>query len=268
MRLTALTLTLALGAGVVQAAPVTVVEVSESGGMPRAEARGNVVNTDMYFMLQQLQDEVRSLRGTIEQQQYRLDRLEQQQLDRYRDMDKRISILFQQLPGAAAALPAADVSGTAVAPETSAELDSPVAAQAVKQQTASVPESSPVGSMDEQSEYDAAFAKVRTREFDTAEKMFKRFISDYPSSTLQANAWYWLGEVYLAQQKIEGARSAFGHVVEQFRMHTKAADALYKLGVLAGRAGDEVKASELMHKVVQDYPQAPAAELARGYLKP
>ncbi|GAA0686773.1 hypothetical protein GCM10009104_10900 [Marinobacterium maritimum] len=214
-------------------------------------------------MLQQLQDEVRALRGVIEQQQYRLDQLERHQRDRYRDMDKRISLLFQQLPQGA---------GTAVVGGAdSVAADTQAAAEAAQSQVAPVDQASTEDAEQgagEQQVYEAAFAKVRARNFGAAEAELKGFINQYPDSALQPNAWYWLGEVYLAQQNTADSEAAFARVVEQYAQHGKAADALYKLGVLSGRSGNAAKARQLMQQVVQEYPQAPAADLARGYLKP
>ncbi|MBV0932201.1 tol-pal system protein YbgF [Marinobacterium weihaiense] len=263
-------LLLAASAGCLQAAePVPVVEVSSADAVTASASTG--VQTDLYFMLQQLQDEVRALRGTVEQQQYRLDQLEQQQLERYRAMDKRVSLLIQQLPmpsgreslvdpletaGGAASAPV----GAGAPSSRSTQAESNIAVPATVAQARDVDSG--------QSAYDAAFGKVRQRDFSGAERALKGFIEAYPDSPLLANAWYWLGEVYLAEQKSESSRAAFTRVIEEFGTHSKAADASYKLGVLAGREGDESTARQWMQKVVQEYPKAPAADLARGYLKP
>lgn len=252
---------LALSALAAQAAPVTVVEVSEAGGAAPVQPHALSVQNEMFFMLQQLQDEVRGLRGIVEQQQYRLDLLERQQKERYRDMDKRIGLLYRQLPPEAGTAPAAvtDMSGEQEASGIELPRTAPEAEASSSQEEGGVPGA--------QAAYEAAFARVRAREFEAAEAQLKSFIDKYPGNALQANAWYWLGEVHLAQGKVSDSQAAFSHVVEVFGRHGKAADALYKLGVLADRAGDMAGATQLMQRVVQEYPQAPAANLARGYLK-
>ena len=75
-------------------------------------------NSELVLLLQQLQAEVRQLRGEIETQQYRLQKLEKEQLDRYRDMDRRLSslVLQQADPIAAPAPIAADPVSPDVAP--------------------------------------------------------------------------------------------------------------------------------------------------------
>ncbi|WP_106591864.1 tol-pal system protein YbgF [Marinobacterium halophilum] len=263
---------LAASTAPVYAAPVTVVEVSEVDGSVASSVRQGPLSAqnEMVFMLQQLQDEVRTLRGIVEQQQYRLEQLDVQQRDRYRDMDRRISVLLQALPdtGVAVAGAAAAVSELSGAAASGAVASDPVAGEQAAAVVPELPAAASAPSSQSQAAYDAAFAQVRQRDFAAAEAAFKAFLRDYPDSPLQANAWYWLGEVYLAQQKSAESRTAFTRVIEQFTTHTKAADALYKLGVLAGREGDAGKARQLMQRVVQTYPQSSAADLARGYLKP
>ena len=50
-------------------------------------------SADSIYQLQQLQDEVRQLRGLVEQQQRELDRLRERQRDQYLDLDTRIPSL-------------------------------------------------------------------------------------------------------------------------------------------------------------------------------
>ena len=54
-----------------------------------------VAMLQLLMIIQQLQDEVRSLRGELEQQAFRMKKMERQQLDRYRDLDRRISTLMR-----------------------------------------------------------------------------------------------------------------------------------------------------------------------------
>ena len=52
--------------------------------------------TQLFYRLQGLQQEVQLLRGTLEEQQYRLDRMTREQQERYVGLDKRISELQGQ----------------------------------------------------------------------------------------------------------------------------------------------------------------------------
>jgi len=91
-------------------------------------------------------------------------------------------------------------------------------------------------------------------------------LRDHSDSSLVPNAWYWLGEVKLAQGKVEAAGSAFNQVLTSYPRNAKAADALYKLAVLADRGGDRATARQLMQRVQNEYPQSSAAGLARSFL--
>ena len=244
-------------------------------------------NSELVLLLQQLQAEVRQLRGEIETQQYRLQKLEKEQLDRYRDMDRRLSslVLQQADPMVAPAPIAADpVSTTPVAAETSTPSPAPVVAEtsapistgsALTQSAETTVASSPVETIapvtpvepavSDRVAYQQAFTLVRERKFDESVQAFEQFIQTYPSSDNLANAYYWIGEVKLAQQQLDSAKSAFETVVSQFVGHRKRPDALYKLGVVQDRLGDSLAQQNSFKQLLEEYPKSSAAGLARNY---
>lgn len=249
------------------AAPVPVIEITETPVAPRTGGTqslqvqgtgGYSVQNELLFSLQQLQDEVRTLRGALEEQQHKLERLEQQQRERYRDMDRRISLLMSAMPDDT--LLAAQ--GSQASPDQS--LQTGDSSEAAGTNAANNPVTGAVE--DDTVAYDQAYSHVREREYDRAEKAFELFLSEHQNSALVPNAWYWLGEVKLAQSKVEAATNAFNQVITGYPGHAKAADALYKLGVLAGRGGDGSAARALMQRVQDEYPQTSAAGLARSFL--
>ncbi|NRP26721.1 MULTISPECIES: tol-pal system protein YbgF [unclassified Marinobacterium] len=247
-------------------------------------------NSELVLLLQQLQAEVRQLRGEIETQQYRLQKLEKEQLDRYRDMDRRLSslVLQQADPLAAPAPVAADpvtsnpVVETAspsvalgenrAASETNAPVSSSAAAtQPVEKTVAGSPveAEAPVApaepTVSDRVAYQQAFTLVRERKFDESVQAFEQFIQTYPSSDNLANAYYWIGEVKLAQQQLDSAKVAFETVVSQFVGHRKRPDALYKLGVVQDRLGDSAAQQSSFKQLLDEYPKSSAAGLARNY---
>jgi len=54
-------------------------------------------------------------------------------------------------------------------------------------------------------------------------------------------------------------------VVNLYPSHNKAPDALYKMGVVFHRLGDNSKALEYLDRVQRDFPVSAAAGLARIY---
>src|SRR5210317_2281922 len=87
---------------------------SVGSGQLHAETLSQSAQSELVLMIQQLQAEVRQLRGEIETQQYRMQKLEREQLERYRDMDRRLSALI--LVGSDAAVAPAMAPATAPAP--------------------------------------------------------------------------------------------------------------------------------------------------------
>ena len=73
---------------------------------------------------------------------------------------------------------------------------------------------------------------MRAREFDQSIQDFQQLITDYPNGQRTPNAFYWLGELYLAQKQSEQARQHFMQVINLYPDHQKVPDALYKLGVV------------------------------------
>ena len=247
-------------------------------------------NSELVLLLQQLQAEVRQLRGEIETQQYRLQKLEKEQLDRYRDMDRRLSslVLQQADPLAAPALVASDPVTTDPVVETASpgvalgvnraasEPNAPVSSSTdVTQSAETVVAGSPVEAeapvapvepvVSDRVAYQQAFTLVRERKFDESVQAFEQFIQTYPSSDNLANAYYWIGEVKLAQQQLDSAKAAFETVVSQFVGHRKRPDALYKLGVVQDRLGNSAAQQSRFNQLFDEYPKSSAAGLARNY---
>ncbi|BBB26500.1 tol-pal system protein YbgF [Amphritea japonica] len=205
------------------------------------------------MLLQQLQDEVRVLRGMVEQQQYQIRQMEQQQRDRYRDLDRRIAAGQNQPANGSASSLSQPISGGSVTGSASAGSSAPLPAA----------DSTPTDAQ----AYQQAFSLVRQKNFPAALAEFDKFIELYPDSVRLPNAYYWVGEVNLAEQKLEPAKVAFEQVQQMFPQHRKAADASYKLGVIYHQMGDQTKADAMFKDTITRYPESSAANLARDYLK-
>ncbi|SFB26761.1 tol-pal system protein YbgF [Azotobacter beijerinckii] len=206
---------------------------------------------EMFLQLQQLQDEVSRLRGMVEEQQHEVRRLKQESLDRYQDLDSRLS--------AAASAPAQQQNAPAGAIDTGGT-PVPAAAQA--------PASS--GSADPEKEklyYDAAFDLIKVKDFDKASQAFAAFLRKYPNSQYAGNAQYWLGEVNLAKGDLQGAGQAFARVSQNYPKHPKVPDSLYKLADVERRLGNAGKAKSALQQVVAQYPGSSAAQLAQRDLQ-
>ncbi|MCV6606068.1 MAG: hypothetical protein OIF34_12250, partial [Porticoccaceae bacterium] len=73
-------------------APVEEIPVnSQRNGNQQSAPLINQQQTEMFYQLQSLLEEVRQLRGMVEELNYQVDELKQRQQDDYLDLDRRIS---------------------------------------------------------------------------------------------------------------------------------------------------------------------------------
>lgn len=216
-------------------------------GLPGASSQSELIQ-----LVYQLQEEVRQLRGELETAQHKLNRLETDSFERYRDVDRRLSVLMQAAMDSET-LPPLSAPSDLLPVDAAVEPDTPP-------QVAAEP-----ASANDQQAYDEAFALVRTREFDAAIDAFNAFVRRYPEHANTANGYYWLGELYLAKESPEQAKTAFETVLEQFPNHHKVPDTLYKLGVTFSRLGEHERSRHMMQQVITEYPQSTAATLAQSF---
>jgi tol-pal system protein YbgF len=192
---------------------------------------------DMQDQLDELQEEVRSLRGSLEQHNFQLEKILQRQRELYLEIDKRM----------------ASISGAD--PQSS---DS---------QVVSIPLSEEVEADEPTTEYEAYVKAVnlilRQKEYDKAIPEFRTFLEKYPNSRYTDNAHYWLGQLLFNKQDWAGANNEFSLVVESFPDSTKRADAILKLGIIETRRGNLAKAKQLFEQVQSEYPQSTASKMAQ-----
>lgn len=222
--------------------------------------QGQDQNLGMLFMqIQQLQQQVMQLNGKLEEQAHELRQLQEQSLQRYVDLDKRIS------GGAAVAggdLAAAEpASAPAAAPDDSLVL--PTGPSAVG--------SAPVAAQRGEAEaYRAAYSLVQSQKFDQAVQAFQQFQRNFPAGKYAPNAYYWLGELYLVVQPadLESSRQAFTMLLSQYPDNAKAPDALYKLGKVQFMKGNREKAREYLDQVISRYgsTNSSAVKLAKDFI--
>lgn len=224
---------------------------------------------ELLLQLQALQQEVMQLRGIVEDQAHQIETLKQQGLDRYIDLDRRLS----QIGGGAAAVGVAAPADGAIAADALPVQPAPgaVAAPGLSEQGAGTVAPAPVepAQPNEYDAYKAAYAKVKEQNFPAAIQSFQGFIATYPNSTLTPNAYYWLGELYLqTPQDLNAAERAFTKVVEDFPQHSKAPDSLYKLGRVHYMKGDRAKAQSALQQVIDEYGASGSAapQLAKQFL--
>ena len=204
--------------------------------------------------VQQLEEEIRRLNGLVEEQASLLMRLQDQSLERYVEMDRRL-----------AAIGTVDPS---VVIEGGEDTDSPAPDDTVP--SADVPVAVAEVQPGEREAYQSAYGLVRERQFEAAVDAFNTFLASYPFGRFAPNAHYWLGELYLVIEPVdpESARQNFQLLLDQYPNDRKVPDALYKLGRVHALKGNVDRSKEYLDKVIADYggEQHPAAQLAKDFL--
>lgn len=229
----------------VNSAPAPAATVAQTAGQGTQTSGQDLGN--LFYQLQQLQQEVMMLNGKVEEQAHELRNLKEQSLERYVDLDKRIA-------GGATAIPVAPASNT-----TTAAVAKPVTGNSNVAEQAGEGEA-----------YRSAYALVRTQKFNDATAAFKQFLRDYPAGKYAPNAHYWLGELYLVMQPadLESSRQAFTLLLSQYPDNSKAPDAMYKLGKVYFMKGNREKAREYLDRVISQYgsTNSSAVKLSRDFI--
>lgn len=176
-----------------------------------------------------MEQELQQLRGSNEQLQEQLRRVEQDARERYIELDRRL-----RTDGGLTSIPA-PVSGA----------DNQTAVRV----------------------YRSARDLMTERRYEDAAAQFEAFIAEYLESELQADAWFWLGEVRLLLRDNTLAEQAYQRVLADFPDSDKRADALFKLGFLAERQGQSGHAREFYQQVLSHSPDGSLADLARQRLQ-
>jgi tol-pal system protein YbgF len=220
------------------------------GAAAPASAQGQ-----LFMQLQQMQEEIAKLRGTVEVQQNDIDRMKQEALERYQELDQRINAGGAGAGGA----PAAAATNNSQ-PDGDTNAGGAPTAPAAQAPAASTEPGDPAK---EKLYYDAAFDLIKAKDFDRASQAFSAFLRKYPNSQYAGNAQYWLGEVNLAKGDLQGAGQAFAKVSQLYPKHAKVPDSLYKLADVERRLGHTDKVKGILQQVVSQYPGTSAAQLAQ-----
>ena len=215
----------------------------ERSGVVDSQVSGAGQLSELFYRIQVLQQDLKDLRGTIEEQSYLIKRLERSQKEQYLDLDNRLV----QLGGA-------DLESRA------AQTEDKESSEEVTTLLNEVPEFD-----NEREAYQYAFDLMRNRQYQESLAGFEEIIVAFPNGQYTPNAFYWIGELYLAQGDNEKSRQSFIQVISLYPDHQKVPDAMYKLGVVYFALGDNQSALRYLGQVQQEYPNSSAAGLAARY---
>ncbi len=203
---------------------------------------------------QQMEQEIRDLRGQLESKTHALELAQQ-------SSNAKISALSATVASLTA--PTASTASTTTASVLSANSTTP--AQAIAAEASSNTGSAIAGLG--QAEYQRAFSLLREGKYGTAVTAFTAFIQKYPQSSLVVDAYYWLGQAQYVLGKNSDAIHSLETVANQYGQSSKAPDALLRLGQIYQALGQPAKARLVLGQLIRKYPSTPAAQKAQAQLQ-
>jgi tol-pal system protein YbgF len=178
-----------------------------------------------------LQNEVRTLRGQVDELKFNADSQRDQQRELYADLERRLQAV-EGGGGGAASAPKVNAGGL------------------------------PVPEGNDRANYQAAFDRLKDSKYDEAVKAFKQFLASFPDSQLADNAQYWLGESHYVMKDFAQAQRDFRTVLDKYPESRKLPDALLKLGYCDYELKNWKEARASLTQVVQQFSDTTAARLA------
>ena len=211
----------------------TEVDQDETDTTESDDSEGGNLNLSILFKkISDLESENRTLVGRIEQLEYEIEKIHQDNRERYKELDERIRGLTGQ--------------ATSQSGDTD-ELN---------------PDQSTEGGM-----YQTAIKHIGEQEYEQAISVLNEMIETYPNGNHVPMGFYYLGELYRTKdpKELEEARQNFVQLIRLHPEHAKVGEAKYKLGTIYDELGDSSTALDYLDDVVQEYPGTSAARLAKEY---
>lgn len=277
---------------------------SQAGSNNTASSNGNEIVVTLYNMVEALQREVQTLRGLVEEQTYQIRRMENEQRDRYLDVDGRLSELNQRMSSApgngiggalgnstqqglglggitepssleSAAQDALNPSlNNSTNPIVPTVIEPALAEPALNLPSDSSQTTIALGSNIEPKSEEELYQEARNLllndgEFESSISVFQQMIEDYPQGRLAPNAYYWQGEALILVERYSQAISVFNQVVDDFPTHEKAPDSMLKLGIVYSLMDNERRAQQVWRELLEDFADSGSASLrlAEVYLR-
>lgn len=165
-----------------------------------------------------IDEEMRSLRGQVEQVAYEVEQTNKRLDTMQKDLDYRLQQLSAQ-PEAAAE------------EEAAAPLVEELAQVARTQEEGALAMPSDTAPMSARDLYNHAFKLLNQTNYTGAISSFQQFTKKFGDDPLVGNAWYWLGEAFYVQRDYVKAADSFRQGFQKLPDGPKAGDNLLKLGM-------------------------------------
>jgi tol-pal system protein YbgF len=222
---------------------------------------GQRSQVDMVVRLDQIATDVQTIQGRIEEQAHRVSELSKavdEQSFRLNQVTTKLEAAEMRL---AEQERKASVSGIPVPGMTPAPDSVPT-----DQERVVLPGRTPRSGLSPVEAYNLAYNDFIKGSYDLAIQGFQGFLQQYPNSILVPHALYWLGESFYQTKQYPQAIEQYDRLIAQYPKNEKLPGALLKEGFAYAAVGEKVKARAALKRVLEDFPRASEANLAKEKL--
>lgn len=240
------------------------VEVHPASSMDNNTPISGNPSWDLLQKAQSLENQIRELRGKIEEQDHQIDQLSKELNNRYADLDQRIKLLQPEDQ---------DNQQQDNNQQENTQQNTPPAAKtdtADQKQPAATPIAKPhtagtTGNQQdlEKAAYTVALDAYKQGGAKKAIAPMQNFIKSYPNSVYTGNAYFWLAEFNLAIEpaNYKEAKKNYEVVAAKYPSSSKAPRALYQLYSIANDVDkNPATAKVYKNKLLSAYPKSEEAK--------
>lgn len=199
-------------------------------------------------------EELRQLRGEVEQLRHDLDRSSRSARQLYQDLDRRLIALE---------------GGTPPDPDRRANRVSGSTDVAIVGSGLPEPGERPAQTRDpaEETAYMEAFDLLKAGSYQDAVLGFENVVTNWPNGRYTDAALYWSGESHYVLRNYQDALQQFGKLIEEHPGSSRVPDALLKSGFAHEELGQSDRARSAFERIVQEHGDSSAASLAQQRLQ-
>lgn len=237
------------------------------------------LNWDLIQKNQKLEEEVRRLRGQLEEHENSIELLKKELANRYTDLDQRLELLSQKIDPPEETTEATTESTAEAAAAPKSEPPSPAntiqpdppknttnsTSTPVVQATQNTATTNTTNAQIEleKAAYTVALDAYKQGGAKKAIQPMQNFIKNHPNGIYVGNAYFWLAEFYLAVEPVDykAAKQNYNIVATRYPNSAKAPRAIYQLYSIAKEVDKNTAlANQYKNKLISQYPQTEEAK--------
>jgi tol-pal system protein YbgF len=208
--------------------------------------------------IDQLQEEIRTLKGKLEETDYLL----KQKIQAFEELNEQREKKLETLDKAS------NLNKDRIARlEQYLNFDSTHSVQKKKSVSGKTSDKRGKHKLSEDEAYQDAKQAYDKDDFNAAREGFQKFIKEYPKSINADNAQFWIGETYYREKWYEKAILEYQKVIENYPKGNKVTASLLKQGFAFLNLGDKVNSRLILSELIKKYPKSNEAKIAERKLK-